>query len=366
MKILILNAILYTAETNEIPKVKSIKDTMIYTLCLGFLKQGHTPVLVAAEDYRPVEEEAYPFEIVFLKCRLKKLFPPRCFPFQPSLLRYLSKNKNRFDLIISSEVFSLCSLMAVLAAKNKVMIWHELGLHNKILKKIPSKVWYNAIARTVFRNVPVVPRSQRAFDFISNYCGNVSRTFIDHGVNLDLFYFSRSKKKQFAVVARLVPGKKIDGMIERFSVFLKQYDPGFMLYIIGEGPLKDELKARAVELGIGRSVVFTGYRKHEEMVGILAGSQALLINTVKDNNMISIVESIVSATPVLTNGVPTNTTYIKKEKLGIVKDSWDSEDLIEISKNNAFYVENCIAYREKLSNLYCAEQFLKLAGLLHE
>ena len=32
MKILILNPILYTADNNTIPKVKSIKDTMIYNV----------------------------------------------------------------------------------------------------------------------------------------------------------------------------------------------------------------------------------------------------------------------------------------------------------------------------------------------
>ena len=36
-KILIINPILYTAETNRIPKVSSIKDTMIYALCMGFV-----------------------------------------------------------------------------------------------------------------------------------------------------------------------------------------------------------------------------------------------------------------------------------------------------------------------------------------
>lgn len=36
MRILILNPILYTAESNAIPTVSSIKDTMIYNLCLGF------------------------------------------------------------------------------------------------------------------------------------------------------------------------------------------------------------------------------------------------------------------------------------------------------------------------------------------
>ena len=34
MKVLILNPILFTADNNVIPKVKSIKDTMIYNMCL--------------------------------------------------------------------------------------------------------------------------------------------------------------------------------------------------------------------------------------------------------------------------------------------------------------------------------------------
>ena len=50
-KVLVINPILYTAETNRIPRVDSIKDTMIYTMCLGFLRAGHEVTLIAAEDY---------------------------------------------------------------------------------------------------------------------------------------------------------------------------------------------------------------------------------------------------------------------------------------------------------------------------
>lgn len=53
-KILIINPILYTAETNRIPKVSSIKDTMIYALCMGFVHGGHKVTLIAAQDYRPL------------------------------------------------------------------------------------------------------------------------------------------------------------------------------------------------------------------------------------------------------------------------------------------------------------------------
>ena len=49
MRILLLNSILFTAENNIIPQVKSIKDTMIYNMCLGFLKLGHNITLAAAK-----------------------------------------------------------------------------------------------------------------------------------------------------------------------------------------------------------------------------------------------------------------------------------------------------------------------------
>ena len=65
MKVLILNPILFTADNNVIPKVKSIKDTMIYNMCLGFKQLGHDVTLAAAEEYAPAEKEAYDFEILF-------------------------------------------------------------------------------------------------------------------------------------------------------------------------------------------------------------------------------------------------------------------------------------------------------------
>ena len=77
MRVLLINPILYTAETDEIPKVKSIKDTMIYTMCLGFLENGDVPVLAAASDYKPETEEEYPFEIVWMDTKLRKIFKPR-------------------------------------------------------------------------------------------------------------------------------------------------------------------------------------------------------------------------------------------------------------------------------------------------
>ena len=51
MNVLIINPILFTADNDIIPKVKSIKDSMIYNFALGFKQNGHQVTLYAAEDY---------------------------------------------------------------------------------------------------------------------------------------------------------------------------------------------------------------------------------------------------------------------------------------------------------------------------
>ena len=70
MKVLIVNPILYTNENRNIKKVNTIKDTMIYDLCLAFKKRGATlrllhPIYIAKRErelsfkYYLDEDKAY-------------------------------------------------------------------------------------------------------------------------------------------------------------------------------------------------------------------------------------------------------------------------------------------------------------------
>ncbi|MDE7429653.1 MAG: glycosyl transferase family 1, partial [Lachnospiraceae bacterium] len=65
----------------------------------------------------------------------------------------------------------------------------------------------------------------------------------------------------------------------------------------------------------------------------------------------------------VTTSVPYNASYIRREKLGIVEDEWTYDTLVKIIVENEKYVANCLAYRQKLSNVACAERFLELAAL---
>lgn len=48
MKIIVINPILFTHEKGVIPHVTTIKETMIYDLCLAYHRAGHAVTLIAA------------------------------------------------------------------------------------------------------------------------------------------------------------------------------------------------------------------------------------------------------------------------------------------------------------------------------
>lgn len=357
--VLVINPILYTSETDCIPRVPSIKDTMIYALCLGFLREGQQVTLIAAEDYRPTEEEEYAFPVVWMKTVWHGIFKPRCFPYMPALRGYLRKHKE-YDLIISSEVFATWSYTAARVCPDKTVIWHELAKHNNMMHRIPSRVWYRFVAGPFMQKVTVVPRSEAAADFIGQFSRRVSDTIIDHGVDDEQMPLAEAggKKEQFAVVSQLIRRKRIDKTIDNFAAFYNKGHRNYRLYIIGGGELEEELRQQAKRLCPEEAVVFSGRLTHEQLLPLVAQSKALLVSTEKDNNMVSVVESIAVGTPVVTTSVPYNASYIKREKLGIVQDDWNEDALERICSDNEMYAANCAAYREKLSNAYCARQFL--------
>ena len=204
MKVLVINPIMYTSETKNIKRAASIKDTMMYDFCLAFHEMGHSITLVGGEPFKPTKSETYPFEVLWWECKCQKVCMPHCLPFMPETYRYVKQHRAEYDLIITSEVFSLNSLMAYRAAPDKTIIWHELAKHNAIMKKIPSKIWYGVIAKIFMRNAKVVARSVEARNFVKKYCVNTDVNVIDHGVNLDKFKASTEKDNSFVVCSQLI------------------------------------------------------------------------------------------------------------------------------------------------------------------
>jgi 1,2-diacylglycerol 3-alpha-glucosyltransferase len=330
---------------------------------MAFQKIGHNVTLVAASEYKPVTDEHYEFEIVFIKSALKKLFLPNYLPFQPGLIAFLIREQKDYDFIVSSENFAFPSLFAAMICPKKTIIWQEMNVHQKKWRKIPSKFWLRIVVPLFMSRVKtVIPRSHSAYEFVSKYFRQVSSEVIDHGVNVENFHPVETKKRQFVVVSQLIPRKNIESIIHKFGKLIADNQfADFVLAIAGKGELEDKLKMQVKQMAIENNVRFAGFLSHHELNSLVADSMAMLIDTKQDLNMVSIPESIASGTPVVTNLIPASASYIADNRLGIAKADWNETDLKDMIANNSFYVANCIAYREKLTNVYLAKQMMDIA-----
>jgi 1,2-diacylglycerol 3-alpha-glucosyltransferase len=361
MKILILNSILYTPKKNIIDRRKSITDTMIYNFANSFVQQGHEVTLVASYSFSPLFIENYPFNILFFKNNFSKIFLPTVLPLHIKLLSYLIKNRKYYDLIISSETFSFNSLFASLIASQKTIIWHELGQHNNKFYQIPSKIWYNIVARIFMSRTLIVPRSFIALNFLKQFGLKVANSYIDHGVNVQHFIPTSKKKKQFIVAACLIQRKRIDTIIDKFNKFLNKYKLyDYKLIIAGDGPCKKQIQEQIKKLDIQNNVLLMGMLSHKILGIYISESCGMLCNTEMDLNMISIGESLSVGTPVLTNTVPYSHEWIKLKKLGIAKDEWNEDDIFSLIQNNDKYVHNALNYGKSLTNDAVAQKFISL------
>lgn len=363
MKVLIINPIMYSCENKrKVPKVPSIKDTLLYDLCLAFSQEGYEVTLYTNNIYKPYNEEKYPFNIIWDEPIFTSLFLPACFPNLKNLRRFLQKNRDYYDFVISSEVFQWASLIAALVVPKKLMIWHETARHNYILKTVPSRTWYNIIAKICFKNVLIVPRSKEAEEFIKKYCNNVLNVPIEHGINSDKFVPAEEKRDFFIVCAQLIKRKRIDDVIKKFDDFVlsdKNWSH-YKLYICGEGEEKEALVSAANETKSCANIEFLGKLSHHDMLPLLSHAKGLLVNSEKENSMVSIIEAIAVGTPIITTEAPLNASYIRSEVLGIVSDHWNYSDLAELVEKNDRYVQNCLKFRKTILNSGKVKQFVEV------
>lgn len=362
MKILILNPILYTADNNTIPKVKSIKDTMIYNMCLGILQLGHCVTLAAAIDYKPIESETYDFDVKWLKTDFHKFCPPSVLPYSKELKQYLELHHQEYDMVLSSEVFAFHSLFAARICPEKTLIWQELTEHQNKMHQLPSKFWHLVVAKFLMDKVKVVvPRSTKAYEFISKFMPMATPAVVDHGINVEKFLCSKEKKRQIISSSQLIHRKNVDGIIRIFADFhqINGYED-VKLLIAGRGEEEANLKSLVSSLVLDNAVEFLGFLSQSKLNEYIRKSMCFLVNTRKDLNMVSIPESIVSGTPILTNLQPASAGYIAREGLGIAEDQWGVNELKTIIEHNGEYVERCCNYRDKLTNTHSAKMLVDI------
>ncbi len=365
MNILIINPMIYTAPLKgaPIPRKESISDAMICNFCMGFINNGHKVTLIASEEYKPLKDEKFDFDIIYLENSIAKYIPkfPHGLPVLKGLRRYLIENHSKYDIVISSELFTFHSVTAARVCPGKLIIWQEFGNHHPFAHEIPSRIWHNTIVRFfIKKKVIIVPRSTVAQRFARRYCDIVSDEIVNNSVNTLIFRFSKDKSNHIVTVSQLIPRKNVYYIIDKFIKYQKQYNSAIILYIIGDGEEREMLEDHVKSVGATEYIIFRGNLHHDKLSKILATAKGFLCATKQDLNMVAITESIACGTPILTNCVPYQHEMVTNYSLGIAKDNWDENDIAELIANNQTYIANCRSAAESLSNNVLAQKIIDI------
>lgn len=105
--------------------------------------------------------------------------------------------------------------------------------------------------------------------------------------------------RPFLVVARLVPKKNISMILNAFAHYRSTVGGGRELHIIGYGPDREELEARARQLRIDDLVHFHGLQPSDAVARHLASSLALILASTEEQFGLVVNEALAAGVPVI-------------------------------------------------------------------
>ncbi|WP_338788140.1 glycosyltransferase [Metabacillus sp. FJAT-53654] len=202
------------------------------------------------------------------------------------------------------------------------------------------------------------------------------------GVNFEKFPYVKRVPKGEAIkivsVARLVEKKGIEYSIRAISDLLKK---GFKInyYIVGDGPLKEELASLIDSCEANGNINLMGWKRQEEIIEIMRDSDLVLVPSVtsKDGDMegipVVIMESMAMGIPVLStyhSGIPElitdglNGFLVEEKNIEELKDKLEyimnnNNLLTDISKEGRKRIEeefNVLKLNDSLEKLFFENQ----------
>jgi glycosyltransferase involved in cell wall biosynthesis len=128
---------------------------------------------------------------------------------------------------------------------------------------------------------------------------------------------TKSEIPSVVYVGRLRRYKGVDALLDAFARLSKEL-PAARLSVLGAGPYRPALEARARRLGIADRVEFTGFIPAEEKVGRLRAAWVSALSSPKEGWGLTVVESNACGTPVIASRSPGLVDSVRDGETGLL------------------------------------------------
>lgn len=264
-------------------------------------------------------------------------------PFSSNILTSITNNVSRiYNIRKAISKSHATTIISFLSTTNILVLIATLGLRKKVVvserndpyRQKVKKVW--SVLRRIFYPLAysVVCNSQIAVKFFSKWKRINNLLLIENSVRqLEVKGEVAFSKKFLLFVGRLHEQKRVDLLIRAFSrANLNGYD----LMILGDGPLKNELKLLAIDLNVDENVKFLGHLK--DPYPYYSKAHAFVMCSDYEGSPNALWEALSFGAPcIITDSVEEAVCHLTDNKNALIVKSQDvsslTRALIDISKN---------------------------------
>lgn len=258
--------------------------------------------------------------------------------------------------------------------KNEIDIIHTHGYKSniygiliaKILKKPIISTCHNWISddlktKTYYRidkfmlpkfNEIIAVSDEIENELLRNKVQKNKITLIFNGINISKFSNNnRDVKSEFNIsngtkiigtIARFTPEKGLFNFLQAAKEISNSF-PDVIFMFVGDGPLREDLAKKTVELGIREKVIFTGIRN--DMPEVYNTIDIFVLPSLKEGLPMVLLEAMAAKKPVIATKVGAIPKVIEDKKEGILT----SPDSVEELKDAITYLLKNKEFSEKLS-----------------
>ena len=237
---------------------------------------------------------------------------------------------------------------------------------------VPAKKLAAAISKFYCEkcNALIVP-TRKVEDILYSYDVDKNMNIIPTGIELNKFYREnytdeeiKFMRESFNIqdsdflcvyIGRIAKEKSIDVLIDMFS---KIKDETFKFMIVGRGPVVDELKNQAENLGISDRVIFAGEVPHDKVPVYYQMGDVFLNASVSETQGLTFVEAMAAKIPVNARYDLNLEDLLVKNEAGLVyKNEEEFINNIMLLKQNKELREKIIENAYNVSQDFTAEKF---------
>ena len=136
-----------------------------------------------------------------------------------------------------------------------------------------------------------------------------------------------------AGVGRFIPVKGFEYLVEAHAK-ARVHDPRLRLVLVGDGDLREELRARARSLGAADSVIFSGMVERDEIPAYLAAADVVVVPSVRYEGYVDglpnvALEAMAAGKPLVATRVGGLPELVRPGETGLLVDEKDADELAD-------------------------------------